>query len=78
MKTITIKYELTNEQYAEVKAISKINDLSQHNVLLLGIEGLINPLLDAEVDDDADEETLAQAKIYRKEYNRVMKMLSKK
>ena len=76
MKTITIKYELTNEQYAEAKAISKIYDLGTIGVLNYGIEGLIMPLLDA-LDEGSDEETLAEAKKYDKEYKRIMKQLTK-
>jgi hypothetical protein len=76
MKTLIVKFELTNEQYADARAISKIYNLGTKGVLYWGIEGLIMPLLDAEENpDDTDEETIKEAKIYRKEHNRIMKKL---
>jgi len=75
MKKLKLEFELTNEEYAETKAILKVYGYG-YTTLLLGTEGLIMPLLDA-LDEGADEETLADAKMYDKEYKRILKYLSK-
>jgi len=75
MKKLKLEFELTNEQYAEVKAIFKVYGYG-YETLLFGIEGQVMPLLDA-LDEGADEETLADAKMYDKEYKRILKYLSK-
>lgn len=77
MKTLTLKFVLTNEEYANTKAILKVYGYG-YETLHWGTEGLIMPLLDAlDDEDDVDEETLADARIYDKEYKRIMKQLSK-
>lgn len=75
MKKLTLKFELANEEYAQAKAIFKVYGYG-YMTLHLGIEGLIMPLLDA-LDEGADEETLADARTYDKEYKRIMKQLNK-
>lgn len=77
MKKMKLELILTNEEYASTKAILKVYGFG-YDTLHLGTQGLIMTLIDA-LDDDpnVDEETLADAKMYDKEYKRILKRLSK-